>query len=73
MNKCAKGRYQFGFRYGLGNIEDFTLDLQQISSSETAYQVINADAQDSQWKCTHNPDPLTKERCKCYGHLAISV
>ncbi|KAJ5246178.1 hypothetical protein N7468_001161 [Penicillium chermesinum] len=73
MNKCAHNKFQFGFRYGLGSIENFTLDLQRVNSTQIAYQVVAAQATDSKWKCTQNPDAATKERCEYVGILDINV
>lgn len=73
MNKCTQDKFEFGFRYGLGNIENFTLDLQTVNSTETAYQVLAAQASNSRWKCTQNPDASTKERCEYDGLLDISL
>ncbi|KAJ6144465.1 hypothetical protein N7470_008360 [Penicillium chermesinum] len=63
------------FRFPLrpGSIENFTLDLQRVNSTQIAYQVVAAQATDSKWKCTQNPDAATKERCEYVGILDINV
>lgn len=71
LNKCAHDNFEFGFRYGL-QIDNFVLDLKQVHASQTAYQVINSSARNSNWICVKNPEEGIKERCHYNGVLNIS-
>ncbi|KAJ5656333.1 hypothetical protein N7507_008283 [Penicillium longicatenatum] len=71
LNKCAHDNFEFGFHYGL-QIEIFVLDLKQVKASQTAYQVINSSARNSNWVCVKNPEEGIKERCHYNGVLDVS-
>lgn len=72
FNKCAQDNFQFGFRYGL-QIENFMLDLQQVKTQQTVYQVFNSDAKNSKWVCTKNPKDGVRESCQYNGVLDLSI
>lgn len=71
MNKCLNNNYEFGFRYGIGNIENFVLVIQCINGTQRGYEVISAYAMNPTWICTKNPLLGLTERCEWKGILDI--
>ncbi|KAJ5881240.1 uncharacterized protein N7473_012293 [Penicillium subrubescens] len=70
-NKCLNNNYEFGFRYGIGNIENFVLVIQRVNETQRGYEVISAYATNPTWICTGNPVPGLTERCEWMGILDI--
>ena len=73
MTQCQGHHFEFGFRYGISNIEDFTLAIQEVSSGQTGFSVIDAHAKNSDWICTQNPTSDLKERCEWVGVLNVDL
>ncbi|KAF3385184.1 hypothetical protein F1880_002597 [Penicillium rolfsii] len=71
MIKCLNNYYEFGFRYGIGNIEDFVLVIQRVNGTQRGYEVISAYAKYPSWICTKNPVPGLTEKCVWMGILNI--
>jgi hypothetical protein len=71
MNKCLNNNYEFGFRYGIGNIENFVLAIQRVNGTQRGYEVISAYATDPTWICTKNSALGLRERCEWIGVLNI--
>lgn len=71
MNKCLHNNYEFGFRYGIGNIENFALVIQRVNSTQRGYEVVSAYATNATWICTNNPVAGWTERCEWKGILEI--
>ncbi|KAJ5370802.1 uncharacterized protein N7496_006894 [Penicillium cataractarum] len=71
MNKCLNNNYEFGFRYGIGNIENFVLVIQGVNGTQRGYEVISAYATNPAWICTGSPTPGVRERCEWMGILDI--
>lgn len=71
MNKCLNNSYEFGFRYGIGNIENFVLVIQQVNGTQRGYEVISAYATNPTWICTESPAQGVRERCEWMGILDI--
>ncbi|KAJ5690214.1 hypothetical protein N7462_004606 [Penicillium macrosclerotiorum] len=61
-NKCLNQRFEFGFRYGIGNIEAFTLVVQHVNATQQGYETVSAYAKNSNWVCTENPVEGVVER-----------
>ncbi|KAJ5160027.1 uncharacterized protein N7482_007031 [Penicillium canariense] len=73
MNRCLNNHYEFGFRYGIGNIENFTLVVQAVNGTQQGYRVISAYAVNAHWICTKNPTHGLQERCELVGVLCIEL
>ncbi|KAJ5218808.1 uncharacterized protein N7498_000907 [Penicillium cinerascens] len=71
--KCLRGQFEFGFRYGIGNIENFTLVVQQVNGSAQGSSVVTAYRRNPDWICLQNPVQGVKERCVWNGTLSINV
>lgn len=69
MTDCTRRIFQFGFRYGIGNIENFSLAVRKVGGSQTAYEVISAQQKDPSWICSKD---LKREDCEWKGPLNMN-
>lgn len=72
-NPCLRGNFELGFRYGIGNIENFTLVVGRVNASETGSSVISAYRVNPSWICMIDPEAGVRERCVWVGVLSIDV
>lgn len=72
-HKCQHRHFEFGFRYGLGDIEFFTLVVQQNNKSAQGYAVVAAYSKKSKWICVLGPEEGLQEHCFWRGTLKIEV
>ncbi|OQD74927.1 hypothetical protein PENDEC_c009G00854 [Penicillium decumbens] len=71
--KCQRGQFEFGFRYGIGDIERFTLVVQQVNGSAQGSSVVSAYRRDPDWICLWNPVRGIQEHCVWNGILRVEV
>lgn len=72
-NRCLRGNFEFGFRYGIGNIENFSLVVGRVDAAEKGTAVVSAYKINPSWICTVNPEVGVGERCVWTGVLTIDV
>ncbi|KAJ5587382.1 uncharacterized protein N7459_003147 [Penicillium hispanicum] len=73
MTPCIGRKYEFSFRYGIGNIENFMLAVKPTNGTQTGYTMVDADAKNSHYVCKKNPTPALAEQCKWEGVLSIDL
>lgn len=71
MTPCSQKNFEFGFRYGIGNIENFSLAVKKVNGSQTGYRVVSAQSRGSSWVCTKDPVQGVQERCQLDGLLRV--
>jgi hypothetical protein len=71
--RCLRGNFEFGFRYGIGDIEAFTLVVQQVNGTEQGSSVVTAYRRDPAWICSKNLEQGLTERCVWNGTLSIKL
>lgn len=72
-NPCLRGNFEFGFRYGIGNIENFALVVGRVNASEKGTSVVSAYRINPSWICIFDPEAGVRERCVWNGVLSIYV
>ncbi|KAJ6119677.1 hypothetical protein N7523_003957 [Penicillium sp. IBT 18751x] len=70
--KCQRRHFEFGFRYGIGDIEFFTLVVQRMNGSAQGYSVVTAHSTNPRWICVQGPEGL-REHCVWWGTLEIEM
>lgn len=73
LTDCTRHIFQFGFRYGIGNIENFSLAVKLVNGSQTAYEVISAQQTNPSWICSKDSERAGTEFCEWQGTLRMEL
>ncbi|KAJ5122267.1 rRNA-processing protein EBP2 [Penicillium atrosanguineum] len=73
LHKCQHRHFEFGFRYGISDIEFFALVLQQLNGTALGYSVVTAYRTNPRWICVQGSEEGLQERCVWSGTLKVEV